>query len=485
MTATEFVEVVRKGDDKLRVDDIVVCSGDREVRGKGMLHIQQERIELVMTLAAGEKPFSTHRGIFTKSDGWKLSGVIEDRLQFRCDYVSPTPGTSSYHELTPTGGYDATHKATFRLHPINLVPVGLETLSTEERNRFYSEIQGVSPTSSPTTDLAPRTDVRFQACLRNYPHFVAIAGAELKGEFGEFEYVLARATETADVTVSLKSKATHYSASQEDDWRRFRALMDALGFVHGTHPWPYHIEYWRDGRKLTDRVTAAAKLASTHHAPFSEALEFHARTGEVKWSYSETLSKVASFFENDSVLRQEVAILLFLFREADNGVHAEITTLAMCTLFENLVHLIFKECHLKGKALKEDPNLELFEKARGEIAEHVTQRATAEDGGGYTRWQRVITTSQLFTQREKLQAVVRHFGLKWDDDMELVFKTWQKGRNPLVHDKPRSNRSEAEFKESAVNESRIAGAINILLLKLFGYAGPMRVSAFEDKFRLV
>jgi hypothetical protein len=69
--------------------------------------------------------------------------------------------------------------------------------------------------------------------------------------------------------------------------------------------------------------------------------------------------------------------------------------------------------------------------------------------------------------------------------MELIFSTWQKARNPIVHDTTRADRTEDQFKESVINESRIAGAINILLLKLFGYSGLMRESAFEEKYRKI
>ncbi len=49
----------------------------------------------------------------------------------------------------------------------------------------------------------------------------------------------------------------------------------------------------------------------------------------------------------------------------------------------------------------------------------------------------------------------------------------------------RAERTEEQLKESVTNESRIAGAINVILLKLFGYSGLMRASAFEEKYRKV
>ena len=180
-------------------------------------------------------------------------------------------------------------------------------------------------------------------------------------------------------------------------------------------------------------------------------------------------------------MSKEVSEILFLFREADEGVHSEITTIALCSLFENLVRLIFRELNLKEKAAGSS-DLKLFEEAKSEIADQINQQITAK-GEGYRRLYNIVRSAQPFSIEQMFQAVVNHFGLKWQDDMEIVFNTWKSARNPIVHDKMRANISEDELKEATINESRIAGAINILLLKLFGYSGWMRSSTFEDKYR--
>ncbi len=80
-------------------------------------------------------------GIFTKRESFRLHGVIEDRLQFRCDNVGPVGKNNVRHELQPSGAYDSLYKIIFRLHPIELIPTGLDTSTTDERNRFYAQIQ--------------------------------------------------------------------------------------------------------------------------------------------------------------------------------------------------------------------------------------------------------------------------------------------------------------------------------------------------------
>lgn len=483
MTADEFVEIVRKGSDKLRVDEVVLVSGNKEFHGKGKLRIGEDRIEIDINLDSGEKPPPRRTGIFTKSDFLKLSGVIEDRLPFRCNHVGPVGNTHESHRLQPTGNYESQYKLVFRLNPIELIPTGLDTLTTEDRARFYSQIrEQATPGDRPSSVEEPRkvgARIQFDARLREYPLFLL---NELKGEIGGCDFTLVKDKE--DLRVSLCSKEEYHSTCEDEDWRKFQALMDAIAFMHGTHAWPYRIEYWRGGRKITDRVTAAKRLGRTAHAPFGEALEFNAMVGATQWDYAGTIKNIAAFFEQDSNIRKEVALVLFLFREAGNGVHSEITTLAMCALFESLVNLLFKDLKLKEKALQENKDLQLFEEARVEMAEQLSLR-TAEKGSGFERWQKVIKTTSLFTQREKFQAVVNHFGLRWEGDMELVFVLWKNARNPLVHEATRAERSEEHFKQSAINESRIAGAINVILLKLFGYAGVMRASVFEDQYRTI
>src|ERR1035437_9502792 len=106
-------------------------------------------------------------------------------------------------------------------------------------------------------------------------------------------------------------------------------------------------------------------------------------------------------------LSKEVESILFLFREADNGVHSEITTTVLCTLFENLVRVLFRELELEEKARQEDQALVRFEQARSDVLKLITNA----DADGYDRVRKVLTTASLFSLREMLQAVARHLGL--------------------------------------------------------------------------
>lgn len=491
MTADEFVKIVRKGAEKLRVDKIVLDIGERKISGKGMLRISREEIELDMILDAEETPPPKRYGVFTKSDYWKLSGLIEDCLPFTCDYVSN--GKESF--FSGSGVRKVT--LTFDLNPIDLVPTGWDAMTREERAHAWNEIhrQSGHPEQTSAQSQEEKGSVYFYAQVIDYsiptqlckgtnvitvnPYLGERPSGRLDtlmGEIEGYEFALIKDDNSEDVHVHLESKREFKSPSEELDWKKFYALMKALAFTLGVHAWPYRVQYWRDGRKIADRVTPTRRLAKTVHVPFR--LE--------NFNFQDVVKKATAFFELDSVLSEEVAEILFLFREAADyeSVHGGVTVLATCVLFESLVNQLFKELKLAEKAPAEVPELESFEKAKTEIRSHI-QGQVAAKGKGYERMLKVVGAAQPFTVRERFQAIASHFGLQWPEDMEVIFRTWQSARDPLVHGKRRANLTETELKDLMLAESRIAGGINILVLKLMGYSGRMSASAFEEKYREV
>ena len=54
-----------------------------------------------------------------------------------------------------------------------------------------------------------------------------------------------------------------------------------------------------------------------------------------------------------------------------------------------------------------------------------------------------------------------------------------------IHRSGYASRTEDDFKHASLDESRIAGAINILTLKIFGYSGWMSHSTLEDDNRQI
>jgi len=445
-----------------------------------MLWISRKRIEAEVTISKhetnkGEKLPEARTGIYTKKDRWTLAGLIEDTLQFKCEHIGPIANTQWLWPGNIT-------RYTFKIHPIDLIPTGWDAFSRKERKEFLEQNQ------MPTTDWGvdkTQDNVSFYATLLEYPLNTSSWGNEIKGETENFDFVLTKSQDTSDLHISLESKNEYTSQGEEKDWKKFHAFMNALAFVNGTNAWPYRIQYWRAGQKLIDRVTAASRLAKTIHAPFPETLAFNARTGSITWNFQDTIKLATKFFEAESALSDEVAYLLFLFRQAGSkGVHRDITTITLCVLFENIVRHIFKELKLDEKARKENLVFDSFEQAKKLFVEQMNRQLFTDDGG-YKRVRDIVKSAEVFNAKHMLQTIVSHFGLQWKDDMEIVFKTWQNARHPGVHHSGYATRTEDDLKEISLAESRIAGAVNILLLKLFGYSGYIRHSAFEDGYRQI
>lgn len=482
MTADEFVKILRRGPEKLRVAEVVLTTGEKELHGKGTLQITQDTIQVTVTFAKGEKVPDIRTGIFTKKDNWRMAGLIEDALWFKCDNVHFPVNTNLTwpEEIT---------RSTFDLHPIDLVPSGWAAITRAQREELVKQHQantaGIQAHHASTVEADTRDNVSFYARLLQYPLYTSTWGKEIKGETEYFEYVLTKADDTSDLQVSLESRNGFSSQGEQEDWRKFYAFMNALAFINGTNAWPYRIEYWRAGQKLIDRVTAPRPLSQTIHAPFPERLAFNARTGSIKWNFQDTIKIVTAFFESQSALSEEVAYIMFLFRQAGSkGVHRDITTVTLCVLFENLIRHIFKELKLSEKARSEHEIFGLFELAKKNVIDQMDQQLIASNPG-YKRVYDVLRSAEVFNAKHMLQTIVHHFGLQWENDMELVFKTWQEIRHVSVHHSGYATRSDAELKKTNLAESRIAGAINMLLLKLFGYSGYMRHSAFEDGYRQI
>jgi len=123
-------------------------------------------------------------------------------------------------------------------------------------------------------------------------------------------------------------------------------------------------------------------------------------------------------------------------------------------------------------------------KAREDFLKHLDQLFQEKNEGQF-RLLNIVQGAEPYTVKSKLRAIVDHFGLKWESDMELIFNVWKRFRNPVIHYGKYASRSEDEIKATTIAESQIAGGINILSLKLFGYSGYMQSSVFEDAFRQV
>lgn len=476
MNADEFAELVKSGSVKLRVDEVVLQAEGQIVEGHGVLRVENGELRLDFESSAHSAMPKVERNIWGERDWWTLTGAIEGDLKFSAQGISPGGGRSSWSIGKP-------EKALHRLHfgdTIDLIPEGLDALTTAERHRLLGSAE-LRQSAYPS--------VQFHAVLCGCEPAFLNAGTETRvrndflGRSGggsaldtfidrSTDYDFAMIKRDRDTQIHFRSKAGFRSKSEEDDWRRFHALLAAIGLTHGFQPWPYRVEYWRGGKKIADKIRVPPKLVKSPHAPFGRGIGFQGNLAR-KGARNSPIRKAAQLFEQETPLSKQLVHLLFLFREAgDTSVQFHIRTLALCSLFEGIVDLMFEELRLEEKARQADPQFDRFLKARDRLVARLRRFNTANNRQVFDRLAGLLSHAEAFRVKDKLQALCLDLGLDYDRVMNRCFEAWLTERNPRMH-------GEWRFRESEVpNHALIAGAINVLVLKLAGYSGPIVANAF-------
>jgi hypothetical protein len=498
MKKQDFLNAVRQGGASFRVDNILINTGSGKVSGKGTLRISSGRFSLDVTLDDLNNVPETPTGIIDRGRFWKVRGLIEDEIEFGLEGM-------------PSGRRENYGHHPWKVLPlsscfIDLVPTGWDALTNAERKTWHEgAIKARLPAgadnapSSASRDSPPpmeddhaSVDVRFDATLREF-QLIAFnggttltakndflgespAGSKLDTFHGEFQgWRFALIQNEKDLDVYFWAQPEYKSTGEEDDQRLFRAFLDAVAFTHGQHALPFLTEYRRDGKLVLDRVHLTSDVARTPHAPFAERLHWNAHTGRLKWGLSEPLEKAYRFFRSRSKLSGEVTHLLYLFREASaSGVPKRITLLSLCGLLESLIRVIYEEEITLGKANEAAE----FQRVKKEICDELIKKNQAV----YQRLAAIVINVDPVNIRMRFDAVVEHLGLKPQAKWQELYCLWSKFRNPVSHRMSKADEPDGSLKDDLVAESRIAGAINCMILKLMSYSGYVRLSAYEDEY---
>lgn len=473
MTADELSKLIRVGDVKLPVMRIALKAKGEKITGHGLLQVEDDEWMLEFEPLTPTRVPVPKLGIRKPEDIWSLSGLIENELKFSSKSASYAGHTEFSQGRRPRTVYR------LRLANIDVDAVGSDGLTTKQKDRLFGR----------TTKRSKYPKVSFHAVLfSSAPVFLnAQTNTRIRNDFlgvcgggssldtfidRGHDYDFALINRGGDLHIHLESKSGFRSSCEADDWGKFTALQNAIGFTHGFNAWPYRIEYWRDGKKMADILRTCEPLAKTRHAPFDRQLgmQFLRRKG----TRNSVVRLAARFFENETRLSRGLAHLLFLFREAGNpSTHFSLRTLSICSLFEGLVNLLFEELELEHTVRAGDPRFQKYLRLRNRLTRFLRNASARNDQPAYLRLAGLIGGAAEFTTEDKYCAVCKHFGLPLDGHMKRRIKTWKSERNRVSHG--RFETCDSDFE----NQSLIAGAINILVLKLFGYSGQMRGSAFS------
>lgn len=94
----------------------------------------------------------------------------------------------------------------------------------------------------------------------------------------------------------------------------------------------------------------------------------------------------------------------------------------------------------------------------------------------------ILKPAEPVNNRMRYDGVIEHLGLKPQAYWQELYGLWSKFRNPMSHRMAKEDKAEDSVRGELIAESRIAGAINCMILKLMKYSGYVRLSVYEDKF---
>ncbi len=504
MKKEAFIKAVRNSGEKFRVDQIQINTGRSQVSGKGTVRVADRQFVLEVTLDDPENVPSSPAWFVCASEFWEVRGTIEEEIEFT---AKGRPSSSSRHF-----GVKTFSTLTFSFGTLDLTPSGFDTLTYAERDAVVRGIQGdgmvAEEKGDPSGNLlaaegAPATNTRAAVCvLAVLPDFklVAINGGTLTIERNDFlGEQQAQAGDTfhgqmsdwrfgliqtgADLHVHLRSTPRYASQSEADDERLIQAFLSGLAFTHGQHAWPRYLEHRREGKVVRNRVTLNAKVARTPHAPFTEAMMFGASDGSGLRQFQQALERSYIFFSQASAIQREVAQVLFVLREASSpGIPQDIALLAVCSLFESLVHAIYADRVAPGAESDGTGFADAKERACTLLKESTL---ASEAPAQVERICGIVRGAQSLHFRGEFEAVIQALGISAVERWRGVYDLWREFRNAVSHRISKTDDSEESLKETLQAESRIAGAVNCLILRLMGYSGTVKSSSYEDQYMLI
>ena len=421
-----------------------------------------------------------------------MGGIIEDEIEFSVPSLPPFGNSYKSQE---------TIRLDFTVYSIRLTPKGLDALTSSQIGEIFDDPQKFKDREKWPTEISiPETMDQPVPCRmevsgvwENVEVLAPNGGTETKSE-NDFMGESSRSSQDTcfasineqlefgllqdgpHITYCLRSKKGYQSRGQAEDLERFQSFLTALGYFYAKNAWPMTKRYWRDGKLCVDEVRAPDEYPGGKHRPFPQAVWFNIKVGQVEGDFADFFALAYDFFEQRTVLSETVSQILFYVREATkDGVHNAVSVYSLCALVENLMKAICKDRIRRCENLSDLTDLldtygvrsRKLDSSRPimEVQEAVIMEL------GKSKW----SAEQVF---HLATDVVE---LDWDKEWNKFFINWRDDRNLILHDGGHELSREEQNNQLHL-ESRLVGAINIYVARLFGYRGIICKSTYEDKY---
>lgn len=520
VSADDFAEKMKTLGASFRVTGTVYPKHGGKFIGEGTITRTEDRFRLHLTFPPGGEAPAMRGGIYSRDDFWRFEGLIADNLPVVVKHLDP--GGTRYW----SNGITAQE---YEVDTLLLRPVGLDKPTPSRKThrmwrRVISVIRnlldrlkkrmGVDGPPPDHVDLGVSGSVQIQesesppkpspyatgtwihALILDFPLIHQNGGTEFKeqndflgessrstadtfsGSFDGVQYGLVKRGDDLNVYLFLAG-AVEKKAPVGNNEQLLTAFLTGLAFATGQHCWPYRVLIRRNGTQLLDKIRPLGKFDRTSLAPFSERIGFNAAVGSIEWNFADFLGKATRFFNTDSALSQAASKALWLVRAAGaKRTPGEITLSSLCVLLESLAVMMFEELSLESKE-----EAASFEEAKREVKGWLEQHARIAESG-FSRLRNLVGSASLLRPVDKYRAVCNHLGLKWDGLMKDAWDTWDSVRHKKLHAALAAEEGQF-FRGHFMAVGRIAGAINVLVLRLIGYSGITRTSVFEDKHQRI
>jgi hypothetical protein len=126
-----------------------------------------------------------------------------------------------------------------------------------------------------------------------------------------------------------------------------------------------------------------------------------------------------------------------------------------------------------------------FRQARAILMHHIQEQRTraVSEQKLVIAWERlkgVLGSTHPLRPADRYRELVKHFRLPWEDKMARALDSWERQRHRLAHGATQDANLEDLF-----HQSRIVGAINVLIGAALGYSGLAVLSQIEDQYLTV